>query len=562
MVVVLNHSVFSIGFIADDYWLLTSAKEHGVNFLGSWTGGQGFYRPIVILSLLVNEKAFGTNPLGYHLFNLSLHLANVLLIFSLLGRCERLVRGLRESTPNVSQIPAFLLALLFAIHPANSHDVAWISGRTDLLAGFFTLSAALFGVRSLQSGKRSDRILCTLFVAFALASKEIAVIVPPMFVLFLIHYRISVARYQFTRSQLPGMVWQAIRQCWLLFAAEAGYLTFRLFPAELLSEGVRWSALSPWEAMVFAAKSMYLFVAPIDPMTAFETFAAHPVLWSAVLIVTSAFVLSVFLPAFAREWRATVAALVFLVCAATISVSPYVYQGIISPRLVYVPLALLLVSLTPVLVILEEGFRDRRMKRVQITAVCVFVLVIDAWCYEAAMRAWVQSSQLADRLRDDIVSQLDREEKPVIVLSYPFRVRQMFVFGAASEMLYFGQTREFGRLNDVKMGIQCILSRYRLASAGPVVLPWPSQPDPFTIETKDPSDFLFLDNDGLKNPKGIPLLDVAVGEVLENNVVRVTVVEINSVRRATKLNVNILDPEAYRRSQVFIFQNGRMKRIR
>ena len=68
-------------------------------------------------------------PWLFHLLNVVLHAANVLLVFLIARRVWR-----RDS-------PAWVAAALFAVHPLQVETVAWISTGRDLLSAFFGLSA-------------------------------------------------------------------------------------------------------------------------------------------------------------------------------------------------------------------------------------------------------------------------------------------------------------------------------------------------------------------------------------------------------------------------------------
>ena len=74
---------------------------------------KGFYRPITTTSFALDYSLWGTNPFGYHLTNLLLHILNVILIYFLINRLGG--RGL-----------AFLAALFFAAHPIHTESVSWI----------------------------------------------------------------------------------------------------------------------------------------------------------------------------------------------------------------------------------------------------------------------------------------------------------------------------------------------------------------------------------------------------------------------------------------------------
>ena len=104
-------------------------------------------------------------PFGFHLTNLLLHFACCLLVLRL-GLDERL-----------DSRAAFAGAALFAVHPVHVESVAWISGRTDLIACVLALGAFVCHTRR-DNGRTVFRLTSWLLFAAALYSKEMAATFP------------------------------------------------------------------------------------------------------------------------------------------------------------------------------------------------------------------------------------------------------------------------------------------------------------------------------------------------------------------------------------------------
>ena len=133
------------------------------------------YHPLTILSLALNFQLFQLNPFSYVLFNLLLHVANVLLVYFF-------IMLISEKKVWV----AFFTALLFAIHPMHVESVAWISERKDVLYTLFFLLSLIQYWWYLNSGKKINYWGCFLFFVLSLLSKPSAIILP--LVLFLLDY--------------------------------------------------------------------------------------------------------------------------------------------------------------------------------------------------------------------------------------------------------------------------------------------------------------------------------------------------------------------------------------
>src|ERR1700722_9019634 len=135
------------------------------------------YRPLVTLSWMMNYVGFGNQDraLGYHVFNLVVHLINAVLAWLLILA----IAG--------EELPAFWAAAIFAIHPVNSEAVTNIAGRADLMAATGVLAGLLLHVKFHQdTGWRRYAALAGLVLAsaFGFLSKENAVILPAAMLLY------------------------------------------------------------------------------------------------------------------------------------------------------------------------------------------------------------------------------------------------------------------------------------------------------------------------------------------------------------------------------------------
>jgi hypothetical protein len=127
--------------------------------------------PLIVrdLSWLLDARLFGfENPVGYHLGNVVLNAANVVLLFLFLLHATRSVAR------------ASLVAVLFASLAIHVEPVCWAMGRKDLLGAFFTLLALLLQSMALRQPSASKRavlhVLVFLLVPLAILSKFSAVV--------------------------------------------------------------------------------------------------------------------------------------------------------------------------------------------------------------------------------------------------------------------------------------------------------------------------------------------------------------------------------------------------
>jgi len=139
------------GFHFDDYAIFADpALRSGWGWLEIW--GLRQTRPLTYLTFWLNYQVGGRDPLGYHAFNLALHLGVVLLVFECLRKL-------------VPERAAWIAAAIFAVHPIQAEAVDYVWGRSIMLAG-------LFCAASLWAWLDGRRWLAVVWFGLALLAKE------------------------------------------------------------------------------------------------------------------------------------------------------------------------------------------------------------------------------------------------------------------------------------------------------------------------------------------------------------------------------------------------------
>lgn len=154
--------------------------------------GHAFYRPMQTLSFMFDAAMGGRDAGIYHAVNVLLHAATCCLLFALLLRL------------NYAFPLSLFFGLLYAVHPLFTHAVAWVPSRGDLLIACFGLASFLTGVRFLKDGNRGMLLLHLLVFAIAVYSKETALVIPIVFVVYLVVERQGL---DFRRIWILCLVW-------------------------------------------------------------------------------------------------------------------------------------------------------------------------------------------------------------------------------------------------------------------------------------------------------------------------------------------------------------------
>ena len=132
----------------------------------------GNYHPLTILSFAIDFKLFKLSAQGYHLHNLILHLVNALLVYFVAWHI------LRKNT-----LAAFIVSILFAIHPMHVESVAWVSERKDLLYTMYFLLAMLAYIFYNRTGEKKYLYYTLLCFILSLLAKAQAVTLPVVLLL-------------------------------------------------------------------------------------------------------------------------------------------------------------------------------------------------------------------------------------------------------------------------------------------------------------------------------------------------------------------------------------------
>jgi protein O-mannosyl-transferase len=165
---------------------------------GFLSNGKGYdynpFRFVGYLTFALNYQLGGLNVAGYHLVNLAIHVANALLVYSLIRQIFRTPALCRSALASRSNQFAFTVALLFACHPIQTQAVTYIVQRLTSLATLFFLAslalharwrlAATAGARFLSAAVLPCYLLSLATAILAMKTKEIAFTLPMVILLY------------------------------------------------------------------------------------------------------------------------------------------------------------------------------------------------------------------------------------------------------------------------------------------------------------------------------------------------------------------------------------------
>ncbi len=190
LIILLGLAVYSNSFagkfIWDDEFLVRdntyikaiTASNIGNIFSKNLGAGAGRvfepYRPVQIITFMVDRLLWGTAVWGYHFTNILLHVFVALALFWLINVIFN------------NKFVSLLTSALYVIHPIHTQAVSYISGRADPLCALFMILALIFYIKNLGSNKTVFYISVIIFYLIAIFSREMGLIFPAIVLLY--HY--------------------------------------------------------------------------------------------------------------------------------------------------------------------------------------------------------------------------------------------------------------------------------------------------------------------------------------------------------------------------------------
>ncbi|MDA1094348.1 MAG: tetratricopeptide repeat protein [Acidobacteria bacterium] len=127
-----------------------------------------YYRPLYMLTYMLDFQFTGTDMFGYHLSSVIIHLLSACLLTVLFGAV------------GFSRRLSLWGALIFVVHPVHVQGVSWIPGRNDSLLGLSVIVATLAWAWYWKAPGRGRWALQAGTFFCALLIKEPAFVLPPL----------------------------------------------------------------------------------------------------------------------------------------------------------------------------------------------------------------------------------------------------------------------------------------------------------------------------------------------------------------------------------------------
>ena len=209
-------------------------------------------RPIVNLSLYFNYQLGMLNVVGWHIFNIGVHIFNSYFVYLLILQTLNMP-SLIDRYGYRSRRMALFGALLFALHPVQTEAVTYIISRTELIATFFYLATFLFLIKGARTGKFVYVIGSFLMAVLAMGSKEWAVTLPAVLILYDFLFLSDCKLKQL----LPRVGWHA------LVALSWGVLIYNMSTTKMSGAGfgvTGQKGITPWTYLITSFNVIWTYI--------------------------------------------------------------------------------------------------------------------------------------------------------------------------------------------------------------------------------------------------------------------------------------------------------------
>jgi len=333
-------------FFGDDAtYIVENSKLKGLGLPDMWRlfvepYNSWEFLPLRDMSYWLDMELFGMAPSIFRLHNLLLYFICCLLIYAVtLNLWSYFKPAEADSAPWV----AAMVAAIFALHPAHIESVVLVSGRKDVLSGFFSLLSLWFatGARRAQSLEPWHAGAALITLVAAMLSKATTVVVAPMIGILWIVFWLGFPAVSRRRTML---LWPLA--CLLVAACVAmifmGHSSIRLPVYYGVEAYTRALAILGWMVRLAITPESRHFFYPVFE----DSWLWCMVALGAAVILAAAVGLVMLLRRRSLEWFALV--IFALLCLPFTQLLPYTTQSLVADRFLFLalwPLLLLLVLL-------------------------------------------------------------------------------------------------------------------------------------------------------------------------------------------------------------------------
>ncbi len=150
-------------FFSEDVWAVTGFDS-------------GLYRPLLLLSIMLDARLFGHWAAGYHLVNILLHVLTTLLVYGFV----RYLMGVSGGQSALSGPAALLAAVVFGVHPIHTEVVNSIFNRSEILVSLGLVGGLWWFLRTRETQPKKAWCGLSLIYLLVILCRESGAMLPAL----------------------------------------------------------------------------------------------------------------------------------------------------------------------------------------------------------------------------------------------------------------------------------------------------------------------------------------------------------------------------------------------
>lgn len=402
VIFIYSAGIFRIGLLSDDYLNFYDATHSSLTEKFSATlpfTNPVHFRPVYYLSLQISS--FFHDSFGFSYDNFIFYkIQNLVLYFFISFLAGWIV--LRKTGKTIYAAAAALIIILF---PNNIHNICWTAGRVDLLCGVFYLGAFYF---SLQYQDRKSKIrfaLAILFFVLALMTKETAVTLP--FIVLLYFYTVS---NKSVKENFP-----------FLMAMVSVLIIYLIYRYSVLSPGFPRYYDTGYLSLLL--KCLVSLTVPLDYLDLKLLIIDRNLPVIAYLFVISAVILYYLILFIVND---AYKPLVYLILLAIVLIAPYFYVDYIRPQMILIPFTIIVIYLSISLDWLKKLFEGIKVK--SFSAILIILMVFFTYYSFNTVNEWLTAYENALPRMEALLNTGLEQNKHSVVIGNAGRLKQSFMF--------------------------------------------------------------------------------------------------------------------------------------
>ncbi len=226
-------------FLLDDQIRIVE-NEAIHDFSWPWKFLDNVRRPMLHFTLALNYKMGGENPFGYHFFNLAVHLIAGLALFGII-RQTCLLPGHRAYFGREINPFAFMVSVLWLVHPLQTQSVTYVIQRAESMMGMFFFLGLYAAIRYFRNSRVLWAVAAGIASLLSGLTKEVAVVLP---IIILFYDRAFISSSWKKCLKKNNVIYFGLSITWLAM----GYLLMTAHPVEVApSAGIGYKGITSWQ---------------------------------------------------------------------------------------------------------------------------------------------------------------------------------------------------------------------------------------------------------------------------------------------------------------------------